>query len=88
MLMTEYQSVGIDTFIFSGYPHLEEAYYLAELVFPLLPFKRSGRIQDSLCQPVKSLGTIIFQMQPLLLVPHKFEKAKQSAMAALLFIIE
>lgn len=38
----EYQSLGIDTFIFSGYPHLEEAYYLAELVFPLLPFKRSG----------------------------------------------
>ncbi|MFT3731781.1 MAG: FMNH2-dependent alkanesulfonate monooxygenase [Hyphomicrobium sp.] len=33
----EYMLVGIDTFIFSGYPHLEEAYRFAELVFPLLP---------------------------------------------------
>jgi alkanesulfonate monooxygenase len=32
----EYQEVGIDTFILSGYPHLEEAYRFAELVFPLL----------------------------------------------------
>ena len=33
----EYAELGIDTFIFSGYPHLEEAYRFAELVFPLLP---------------------------------------------------
>ncbi|MEG8118627.1 FMNH2-dependent alkanesulfonate monooxygenase [Xanthomonas hortorum] len=33
----EYAALGIDTFIFSGYPHLEEAYRFAELVFPLLP---------------------------------------------------
>jgi alkanesulfonate monooxygenase len=32
----EYQAIGIDTFILSGYPHLEEAYRFAELVFPLL----------------------------------------------------
>ena len=32
----EYQSLGIDTFILSGYPHLEESYRFAELVFPLL----------------------------------------------------
>jgi alkanesulfonate monooxygenase len=32
----EYMSLGIDTFILSGYPHLEEAYRFAELVFPLL----------------------------------------------------
>jgi alkanesulfonate monooxygenase SsuD/methylene tetrahydromethanopterin reductase-like flavin-dependent oxidoreductase (luciferase family) len=32
----EYQDVGVDTFIMSGYPHLEEAYRFAELVFPLL----------------------------------------------------
>ena len=31
----EYQALGIDTFILSGYPHLEEAYRFAELVFPL-----------------------------------------------------
>jgi alkanesulfonate monooxygenase len=35
----EYADLGIDTFIFSGYPHLEESYRFAELVFPLLPGK-------------------------------------------------
>jgi len=30
----EYQAVGIDTIIGSGYPHLEEAYRVAELLFP------------------------------------------------------
>ena len=35
--MEEYSRIGIDTFILSGYPHLEEAYRFAELVFPLLP---------------------------------------------------
>jgi alkanesulfonate monooxygenase len=34
--MYEYEAAGIDTFIFSGYPHLEEAYRFAELVFPKL----------------------------------------------------
>src|ERR1700726_904567 len=32
----EDQDVGIDTFSMSGYPHLEEAYRFAELVFPRL----------------------------------------------------
>jgi alkanesulfonate monooxygenase len=35
--MLEYADLGIDTFILSGYPHLEEAYRVAELLFPLLP---------------------------------------------------
>ncbi|OES43462.1 FMNH2-dependent alkanesulfonate monooxygenase [Domibacillus iocasae] len=34
----EYQDIGIESFIFSGYPHLEESYRFAELVFPLLSF--------------------------------------------------
>jgi alkanesulfonate monooxygenase len=34
--LQEYASLGIDTFILSGYPHLEEAYRVAELLFPLL----------------------------------------------------
>ncbi|MFN3494289.1 MAG: FMNH2-dependent alkanesulfonate monooxygenase [Hydrogenophaga sp.] len=33
----EYAELGLENFIFSGYPHLEEAYRFAELVFPLLP---------------------------------------------------
>lgn len=35
--MREYMELGIDRFILSGYPHLEECYRFAELVFPLLP---------------------------------------------------
>lgn len=35
--MLEYAQLGIDTFVFSGYPHLEEAYRVAELLFPRLP---------------------------------------------------
>lgn len=31
-----YQALGADTFVLSGYPHLEEAYHVAELLFPLL----------------------------------------------------
>lgn len=35
-LIDEYHSVGFDEFILSGYPHLEEAYWFAEGVLPLL----------------------------------------------------
>ncbi len=34
--MHEYMALGIDSFIMSGYPHLEEAYRFAELVLPRL----------------------------------------------------
>jgi len=37
----EYADLGIDTFVLSGYPHLEEAYRVAELLFPLLPVERA-----------------------------------------------
>lgn len=37
--MLEYHELGIETFIFSGYPHLEEAYRVAELLFPCLPLE-------------------------------------------------
>ena len=43
--MKEYSELGIDTFILSGYPHLEESYRFAELVFPLLGKGRGGRGQ-------------------------------------------
>ncbi len=35
--MKEYMAIGIDTFVLSGYPHLEEAYRFGESVLPLLP---------------------------------------------------
>ena len=38
--MKEYADLGIETFILSGYPHLEEAYTTAELLFPKLPIKQ------------------------------------------------
>jgi len=33
----EYADLGLEHFILSGYPHLDEAHRFAELVFPLLP---------------------------------------------------
>lgn len=35
----EYADLGLEYFVLSGYPHLEEAYRFAELVFPLLPLQ-------------------------------------------------
>jgi alkanesulfonate monooxygenase len=43
----EYAELGLDTFVLSGYPHLEEAYRFAELVFPLLPLA----LRDKLSSP-------------------------------------
>lgn len=37
----EYRRIGADTFIFSGYPHLEEAYRFGELVLPRLPLGKT-----------------------------------------------
>lgn len=41
--LQEYADIGIDTIIGSGYPHLEEAYRVAELLFPKLnlPHRRA-----------------------------------------------
>lgn len=35
--LQEYRDIGADTFILSSYPHLEEAYHVAELLFPRIP---------------------------------------------------
>jgi alkanesulfonate monooxygenase len=35
-LVTEYAALGIEEFVLSGYPHIEEAYWFAEGVTPLL----------------------------------------------------
>ena len=43
----EYQSLGIDNFIFSGYPHLDEAHRFAELVMPLLNAGQQSRIRST-----------------------------------------
>jgi alkanesulfonate monooxygenase len=46
--LLEYQELGIDTFILSGYPHLEEAFRVAELLFPRLPLTHDSLIQPQL----------------------------------------
>lgn len=40
----EYAALGIETFVFSGYPHLEEAYRVAELLFPKLDLAPRGTL--------------------------------------------
>lgn len=38
----EYEALGADSFVLSGYPHLEEAYRFAELMFPRLAIDGHG----------------------------------------------
>jgi alkanesulfonate monooxygenase len=44
--IAEYHALGIEEFIFSGYPHLEEAYWFGEGVRPVLA--RRGLLEDTL----------------------------------------
>lgn len=50
----EYEEAGVETFIFSGYPHLEESYRFAELVFPLLNYKneQNNRVSGPLGETI------------------------------------
>ncbi|WP_152044839.1 FMNH2-dependent alkanesulfonate monooxygenase [Aureimonas psammosilenae] len=41
--LAEYQALGVDTIVGSGYPHLEEAYRVAELLFPKLGIAVEGQ---------------------------------------------
>jgi alkanesulfonate monooxygenase len=54
--MREYEELGIDTFIFSGYPHLEEAYRFAELVFPKLGMQPQLGTAGSSASPFSPFG--------------------------------
>ena len=47
----EYQDLGIETVIGSGYPHLEEAYRVAEGVFPLLNIAPSSMAERPQLKP-------------------------------------
>lgn len=55
--MLEYANLGIDTFILSGYPHLEEAYRVAELLFPRLPLENLPTIEQQ--QVLSPFGEIV-----------------------------
>jgi len=44
--LREYADLGLEYFVLSGYPHLDEAYRFAELVFPLLPLELRERLNQ------------------------------------------
>lgn len=45
--LDEYAALGVDTFVLSGYPHLEEAVRFAELAFPLIEGKAPVTLQGT-----------------------------------------
>ncbi|MBS0976343.1 alkanesulfonate monooxygenase, partial [Serratia rubidaea] len=53
----EYADLGIDTFILSGYPHLEEAYRVGELLFPHLDVAQHAA--PAPLRPVAPQGEVI-----------------------------
>ncbi|GFN32171.1 FMNH2-dependent alkanesulfonate monooxygenase [Paenibacillus xylaniclasticus] len=69
----EYEALGIETFILSGYPHLEEAYRTAELLFPKLGYSGSKREEDRAF--ISPFGEVIANN----LVPEHRVKEKVSA---------
>ncbi|MFN5048933.1 FMNH2-dependent alkanesulfonate monooxygenase [Roseateles sp.] len=42
--LKEYAELGLEYFVLSGYPHLDEAHRFAELVFPLLPLELQQKL--------------------------------------------
>jgi len=57
--MREYIDLGIDRFIMSGYPHLEECYRFAELVFPLLPLNATTGVDREPARNAGPFGEVI-----------------------------
>ncbi len=67
----EYADLGIDTFVFSGYPHLEEAYRVSELLFPHLDLATTELpTQRPATQPQGEVVANIY-------VPQKSRKAEE-----------
>ncbi len=59
----EYAALGIDEFILSGYPHLEEAYWFGEGVLPEL--RRRGRWSHPAGDPGDAPAVVPFAGMPL-----------------------
>jgi alkanesulfonate monooxygenase len=57
--MREYIDLGIEHFILSGYPHLEECYRFAELVMPKLPLKSTTGAGRSITRNAGPFGEMI-----------------------------
>ncbi|MGZ8251702.1 MAG: FMNH2-dependent alkanesulfonate monooxygenase [Methylophilaceae bacterium] len=61
----EYAALGIEHFVFSGYPHLEESYRVAELLFPLLPLElKSGSEAAIKTNMTGPFGEVLSSRQP------------------------
>jgi alkanesulfonate monooxygenase len=60
--MKEYADLGIETFILSGYPHLEEAYRVSELLFPHLPLEQDVTVSDT-ANIISPFGEIVANNQ-------------------------
>ena len=69
--MQEYADLGIDTFILSGYPHLEEAYRVGELLFPHLDLTQEET--PARLQPVRPQGEVVANIY----VPQKCRRAEE-----------
>lgn len=72
--INEYAALGIDSFVLSGYPHLEEAYRVGELLFPLLDVAIPEIPQP---QPLNPQGEAVAND----FIPVKSRKAKEEIMA-------
>lgn len=74
--LKEYADLGADTFVLSGYPHLEEAYRFAELVFPHLPLK----LREAVAGGSESLAQGATRVTPIgeIVGNHHYPKAAQS----------
>ena len=57
--MRDYMALGIDRFILSGYPHLEECYRFAELVFPKLPLRSTTGVDRGPARNAGPFGEMI-----------------------------
>ncbi len=76
--INEYAALGIDSFILSGYPHLEEAYKVGELLFPhRMSLSRKFRSHASFSYRAKPWRTRLSReksrkaKEPPCLQPHK-----------------
>ena len=62
--MREYMDLGIDRFILSGYPHLEECYRFAELVFPKLPLRATTGFDRGRARNAGPFGEMVANTVP------------------------
>ncbi len=87
--INEYAALGIDSFILSGYPHLEEAYKVGELLFPhWMSLSRKFRSHVSFSCRAKPWRMRLSReksrkvKEPPCLKPHKMAAARRAVVSA------